>query len=530
MTTTITTSGRLTAADADNRILRYLLLPYGEPGATSLGRLTASRGSVSIPEDAVGLRSVRLDIEHDRTRPVGHAVELSESESGLTAAFQIARTRAGDDLLEEAREGLRTGISVDTEDTVIRNGRLLAARLVGAGAVVRSAFPSAQMVASDHGELLEEHETHREDTYTDPDGATTTVTEDTTTTVVHDPEPDETDPDDPDNPEEEADMADSTTKTMTASAPAGGPAAASRGSRMTAAKTSLTDAVRLLATAFQAGGKSRLTAALADIVPGDILGLEQPQYIGELWNGKAYERRIIPLFNHADLTSFKVAGWRWITKPTVAPYSGNKTAVPSNQVETAPVTLDAERIAGAHDIDRKFRDFGDEEFFRSYFAAMTESYAIVSDGAVLTEILAAATPVVRGAVPANVSPGMTSIVDGALSVLTKTRSTPSFAVVAPNVWREIILTRQDDTLAYLNASLGLEDGTLGSFRIVPDPGLDAGDVLVGVKDAATVHELGGSPIRVEALDIARGGIDEGVFGYYAVNIHDADGLALVSPA
>lgn len=501
--TALKIEGRLLASESDDRTLTYLLLPYGEVGRTSAGRMTASAGSVTIPEDP---STVVLNVEHDRLRPVGKATSIVETERGLEASFRIAHTRAGDDVLEEAREGLRAFASVEVDNIVVRAGRLVAGLLSAAAAVVNPAFPSAAMTASDAGDLPAEDEPTPDDSETSED----------------DTQADEADT------EKEADVADSTT-TMAASAPAGGLAA----KRTTTATQAVgkRDLFTMLASAHRSGGTKAMTAALSDIVPGDILGIEQPAYVGELWSGKAYQRQIVPLFNHADLTSFEVRGWRWVTKPVVAPYAGNKTAVPSNSVETAPVTIEAERIAGAHDIDRKFRDFNDTEFFAAYYAAMTESYALVSDAQVLADVLAAATVVTRGSVPAGAPAGLVSVVDGALSVLTKTKTLPTFALVAPAVWRDILLTPKDKTLEYLSSGLGLESGDLSGFRLQPDASLAAGQVLVGAKSAVTVHELGGdSPIRVEALDIANGGVDAGVFGYYAVNVHDADGLALVTAA
>lgn len=563
--TTITTEGRLLAADAGDRTLRYLLLPYGEMGRTSMGRLTASRGTVEVPED---LRTVHLDIEHDRTRPVGWATSVEDTDEGMLASFEIARTRAGDDLLEEAAAGLRTGVSVDTEGTVVRGGRLVAARLVSVGAVVQPAFPSAQLVASDHGDLeddamtasevtvtserketvetedgeftVAEHvetttdvdeETGDETTVTDrevvvadSEYGTDRVTEHTETTREHTP-PGETEETDGTEPEDDTEEEATVPENMTAaSAPAG-----SLASRKTRTPTvGKGDLFRMLATAHQEGGVSRMTAALSDIVPANILGLEQPQYLGELWSGKAYQRRIVPLFNHASLTSYTVQGWRWVTKPEVAAYAGNKTDVPSNAVETEAVNASASRLAGAHDIDRKFRDFNDTEFFSAYFAAMTESYAKQSDTAVFNAVeTAAGAATTVGTVPSGVSLGMTMIVDGAIQVLSDTRSAPSFALVHPSLYRDVLLTRSDDALSLLNASLGLEEGTIANFRIVPWPDLNVGQVLVGVSDAVTVHELGTVPIRVEAVDLTRGGVDAGVFGYYAVTVHNADGLALI---
>jgi hypothetical protein len=55
-------------------------------------------------------------------------------------------------------------------------------------------------------------------------------------------------------------------------------------------------------------------------------------------------------------------------------------------------------------------------------------------------------------------------------------------------------------------------------------------VLVGAKGSATVLELPGSPVRVDALDLARGGVDKAAFGYLGVSINDALGLQLVTAA
>src|SRR6478609_5270493 len=130
--TTITATGALLTADADNRVLTYRLLPYGEQGRTNVGLITASKGSVTLPEDP---STMHLNLQHDRTRPVGRAVSLTEDDGGLIAAFKIANTTAGSDLLAEATEGLRPGVSVEVDNPVIRNGHLVGGALVHAGAV-----------------------------------------------------------------------------------------------------------------------------------------------------------------------------------------------------------------------------------------------------------------------------------------------------------------------------------------------------------------------------------------------------------
>jgi hypothetical protein len=528
--TTMRAAGTLLAADPGARQLTYRLLPYGEAGRTNLGTITASPGSVRLPEP----RDVVLNLEHEPRRPLGRGTALAEDDAGLLATFDIAATSSGDDLLAEAAAGLRTGVSVELTEVRIRAGQLLDSLLSGAGAVVASAFPSAQLVAADVGD---------DDDGPDDDAADTTDDPQVNADDDTDDDADSTD----DNPDtdtnSEADMPPTTTTAPAVSAtraPAGLPTA--RSARP--AEPGFREIVRLLAAASRQQPEGRLYAtleaisprstqlfaALADITPGagsvnDITQL--PQWLGEVWDGRIYQQRYVPLLDHKDLTAMQVKGWKWTVKPTVGPYAGNKAAVPSNPATTEPYVLDAFRIAGAHDIDRIFRDFNVEEFWTSYWAAMTESYARQADGAAITLLLENSPYVAPGTVPSGVSKAATYIVDGAVAIIDT--ALPTFAIVSKDLYRDLLLTRADDVLAYLNMALGLEDGTVSSFSIVPgDATVPADTVIVGAKPAATIYELPGVPIRAEALNIANGGVDTGLFGYMAAGFNDDGALAYVS--
>ena len=510
---TLLAVGRLTAS-ADDRTLTGVLLPFNQPGRTNLGRLTASADSQLTLAEVVP-----LNIEHRDTDIIGKAVKIEKTAAGLEATFSVLPTRAGDDALAEVAAGLRACLSVEVDPIVTTGGRIVSGVVSGGALVAKPAFAGAKLTAAEDGPV--------------PDlGEQATTATDTPDVVIDGAEL------------ENVQTVEVTTEQITITTEQAAPAATQEEPTTMTASAVTVQNPALKATATKPAGVTRnklyaalaaaqnggpaLAAALSDITPPNILGIEQPQYVGELWSGKAYQRKIVPLFNHSDLTSFRVSGWRWVTKPQVGNYTGNKTDVPSNTVSTAAVDIEATRIAGAHDIDRKFRDFSNAEFWAAYFAAMTESYAKVSDADVLDDVLAAAPDITPGAVPAGVSTAMSYIVDGALAILADTDSMPSFAVVSLALWRGLVLTRTEDTLAYLNAALGLEDGTIGNFAVRPSAQLPGNQVLVGCKEAVTVHELGGeAPIRVEALDIARGGIDNGVFGYLAVNVHDTGGLAQV---
>ena len=515
--TRITALGRLTAAE--DRTLRGVLLPYGVPGMTNLGRVTAAKGSVTVPADVADLHAT-LDHLDDRD-PVATFAQVEETDDGLVASWSVPKTHGGDKLLAEFKAGIRTGVSVELEPVQIKDGRIVAGTLIGCAFPVEPAFPTARLVAS----LAPD--TEGVDNEDDDDQAD----EQTTEPAPADPATPPAAPADED-PEEEEEP----TMGSTAAAPAG--MVASKAGTGPSIKGKA-DVFRLLAEANGMGSaaKARLLAALSDIVPANVVDMEQPGWLGELWSGSGYARRIVPLVNQASLTSMKVEGWRWVTKPAVARYSGDKSAVPSNTVDTEPVSFDAIRFAGAHDIDRKFRDFSSPGFWSAYYQAMTESYQRQTDDYALEELKQAATVVTAGAVPSGISAGWAAIVDAALAVVEK--GAPSFAIVEKSVYRSLLLTPRDQAFEFLSQSMGLTEGGLSGFRIIPvasnavgdaasTTGLDVGEVLVGTRSAATFHELGGgAPIRAEAIDMVNGGIDAGVFGYAGLVVHDAEGLALV---
>jgi hypothetical protein len=493
--TNLTAFGELLAADTESRTLRYRLLPYGEPGRTSRGTVTIHAGVLELPTDPAVLH---LNVEHDRTKPVAVCSALVEDESGLLAAFDVAPTRAGDDLLVEAGLRLRAGVSIELEDARIRDGHLTAGRLTGAGAVTAPAFPSALLVAAD----TDDPDPH-DPGPVPPDALPVAPAPPT----VDPPAPADPDDDDPEDP--------TVTETPT------GTVATVPASLTTAARHAATQSLdevmgRLTAATSRAslGDRGELEAALADIgVP--TVTQAPAQWVGELWKGSP-DRRVVPLLNHGTLTGLSVIGWEWIVPPTVGPWAGDKSAVPSNAATTGPVEVPAQRVAGAHDIPREHRDFN-TGFIQSYYAAMTVQYGVYSDKYVADGVLAASTAIAGG------TDAWSAIVAGALAV--GENGSPSFALVASDVFAELAGVKAADAPAFLDLSLTFEGtGSAPGIRVVTVPGYASGTVVVGDKNAATVHELPGSPIRAEAIDMTKGGVDAGVFGYIALVVHDRRAL------
>jgi HK97 family phage prohead protease len=94
--------------DVEKRTIRGLLVPFGV-AARSKGQLWQfAKGSLrwSSPE------RVKLWIQHDPNRAVGHAFELDERDDGLYGAFKVARGAAGDEALSMAEDKVWDGFSI----------------------------------------------------------------------------------------------------------------------------------------------------------------------------------------------------------------------------------------------------------------------------------------------------------------------------------------------------------------------------------------------------------------------------------
>ena len=262
----------------------------------------------------------------------------------------------------------------------------------------------------------------------------------------------------------------------------------------------------------------QLQAALTDITYSDNDGTYPATWLGNLWQGVNYQRRFIPSIGAgAAVTSLKVTGWRWTTKPEVEAYDGDKNAVPSNAATTEPVEVPVVRLAGAHDIDRAFFDLGSSDYVAGYWAAMAESYAKLSDEYAASVLLDEATDAGAG------TGAMGTIVKAAMAVMAE--GTPTFIGIGTGVFEQMAATNVNDALAFLGGSLSFDGtGSLGNVSLFVSPYIGSTQVLAGVRQAATFHELAPA-LRVQVAFVANGGIDAGLFGYCATVVHNPAALA-----
>jgi hypothetical protein len=527
-------------ANLATRTLSGLLVPFGEQGNTNLGKFTVEAGSLTIPRDP---SVVTLNSDHDRESPIGRATLLTEEADGIHATFQFADTDEADEALLAYEAGTKSALSVEAKNLVIRAGKALSGLIFGAAHVGKGAFPSATLLAADVGVPADEVAIADAIVLEPVDGVLSLEASTIPESVVVTAEGSEaifT----PENPTE------SETLVATAVVPNTLTAAVSTEKRpLSVYEVGVLYAQRAqgrisdleMSTALEGQNGNSLFAALSDVKFSGTGGLSQtisptPQWLGQVWQATTYRQQVLPLFTHGDLNALTFAGFKWAVKPTGGDWAGNKADVPSNTITATPVTGTASRYAIGHDIAREFVDFPVEGFFESYAAAVTEDYARWSDNKVAAAAVAGATVLVGdalttlpGVAGGTIGSAASAIIDGATAIIT-TGALPDFALVAPALWKQMAKMPTSNVIGYLNASLGLSEGDLDGFTIRPSASIAAGKVLVGAKSAVTVLELPGAPIRIDALDLARGGVDKAAFGYLGVNVNDALGLQLVTAA
>lgn len=529
-TTVVSGGPDLVASDTEARTLSGVLIPYGgQVGYTSAGPVTCSAGVIAIPDD---LARVKLVDEHRKPpRAIGYLESARDTSTALRGSFRVGRTPDGDRALLEASERVRDAFSVELADvTINERSELVAGRLTAVALVTVPAWADSRsdglaaaladttttkgtrMTPEQIARLAELAAMNQRDTEQEQEFATLTAlaVQEVTSTDPADAPP----ADDQAAAGLAASIAGQVLTGLTAAAPASVPSGLTIG-HQNPRQRPLRDLYAAMANVL--GGRSRptLEAALSDITTTANVWTSQTQYDGQLWSGLEYVRRFVPLMAPGEMNSYKGTGWRWVVKPELDDYAGDKTAVPSNLPTTEAADWIAARLAGAHDMDRKFVDFGDTEFIASYYEAMRESYAMQSDDKARAFLLAQATAV-GGAAETSL---FRAAAVAAQAVSDNTRGAQV----------DYFLINSADSLALLDITANDVPAYLETFGVTPDkfittPGQVAGTVTAGTRNATKFRELSGTPIRVETINIVNGGVDGGVFGYYATQRQFAGGL------
>jgi phage head maturation protease len=136
---------QITAADSIKRTIAGRIVSFNETASASTGKVMFTDGSLTPTP-------VKLNLEHDSTRPIGKSLlmDFSSDNSAIDGVFKIANTNAGSDALVEAQDGLRDGFSVEVmanEFTYDKAGTMIVSsgEIVGVALVTNPAFKSARV-------------------------------------------------------------------------------------------------------------------------------------------------------------------------------------------------------------------------------------------------------------------------------------------------------------------------------------------------------------------------------------------------
>lgn len=524
-TSSLTFYGSQVTAGALTRTLAGPLVRFGVLGNTSAGKLQVKRpDALRFPSD---LGRVKLTKEHVRGESRGHLIQLEITPDGIRAACKVADGPEGDAALREAQDRTRDGFSFDVINAQIVGDEIVSADVIAIGQVGIPAYadsvidtvaaatpetPGAQQPGTTEGNSMTQEQRAR----------LALLRANTARTA-----------------EEETELATlAALETAEAAAPpaeAAAPPAAVAASlpalppgvptptivvNEPAAGSAFTRLCETVAAAMAPGARdiTAITAALADITntahTGDI---EAPAWSGELWSGLRYEPEFLDLFSAGTLDHWKGDGWRFTSKLEMSDYAGDKTEIPTSTIGTEPSSYEAARMAVGVDIDRKFFDFPNTQFVKSLFEQARESWQIKLDAKVRAYALAKAVAVTG---PAGTQPTLLKAAAKASQALKRRR-------VGRASW---VMVNDDDMFTLLDYAEKDVPVFLSLYGIAPEnfrssPDIAAGTVLAGVKQAATLRTLPGSPLRVEAQNLTRAGIDEAFFGYWAIEEHHKSGIA-----
>lgn len=549
-----------------------LLVPYGVKCRSNLGEFEVSSGAFAFPEDTTG---VVLNIEHKRENVAGGITKVWEQPEGLMATFKFSQTELGRAAFADAKAGKRKHLSAEVAKVTIRDGKATGGVLFGSALVEKPAFAGATLLAAeDVTEAAPNPYTAPESSsrsqyvteFTDENGTkwrrveesinTTTVTQVTDDTDAAPAEESTTDT------EESTMTASAVTEqpatgaqipqTLFASAPPAAPGEVDLGSvfaSIAAIKNGMgdtSDAETLLAALTDI--KYNTTGGLTTAASGVL----QPAWVGKLWQGRRYVRKFIDLATHL-YGGIQLGGRQGFTisagSELVQEWSGNKTEMPSGGATTGTKKSSLKKYGWAADIAREWFDLeGGSDVIEAFLQLVVDSYARVTDQRALTDILSAASTsstandrvVAPGTYP-NVAghdyPIAMGMLIDAIEAINDADDEPAFAVVNPVAWNQLLFTPKDLVPEYVSFAVragtgeGSADGKVtvrkapASFFTGLDPA--APQVAASAKGAIEFREQGQTPIQIDALDIAKGGVDKAILGYLETFVVRPESMILI---
>lgn len=540
-----------------------LLIPFGVPARSNLGTFTFAAGDIELADDLTGMS---LNIEHKREAVVGAFSKVWEQAEGVMATFRYRNTPAGRQAFEDGKSGKRKNLSAEVAEVRISGGKALPGSVLFAAAQVeKPAFEGATLLAAEDTEApaIPDEATAPEVAESDPEHieieAETLPLDVTVTTPAGDSAVYEPAAAPAEEPETIGAFAMSETITTEAGATTAAPIPATLRAGQTPAERAYDLGTVFAAMSTVKGGinsddAETLLAALSDIkaeAAGGLTtagsGVVQPAWVGKLWQGKRYQRKYLDLATHlyggiqlGGRKGFKLAQGTAL----VTAWNGNKSDIGSGTATTSLTGSTLRKYGFAADVAREWYDLeGGAEVIEAFFQGVVDSYAQITDEDALKDIFTVASKttaaldrlIAPATYPTQYPAAMGQLIQ-AIEAVSDANDDASFAIVNPVAWTQLLFTPKDLIPEFVEFGVGIGTGeaTAGKVRVVkaaqaffPGTTSTAPQVVAGAKNAIEFREQGTTPIQVDALDIAKGGVDKAVVGYLETFVVRPESLVLV---
>jgi len=505
----ITTPMNITAADSNSRTISGRIVAFEEAANASTGKVVFAKGSITPAP-------VKLNLEHDRTRPIGKTLDMSLDGDAINATFKITNTTAGTDALTEAMDGLRDGFSIElaVDDYIMQKDgtmRVLAGELTGVALVTEPAVRSARVseVAATEGEEIAEEIS---DSTVEEEVTPTTEGDEVDNTVTN---------------AETVETVEAAQSTTAAAKPIVGGSFTKPRLEFTAAKY-----VENTIRAAMGDDQARQYVLAADNTT-DNAGLVPTRQMAEVVNGLSTSIR--PSIDAISRGTLPDAGMSFeIPKITAAPTVA-VTAEEGNPSDTdqnsAFITVDVKKFAGQQTFSVELLDRTSPAFFDELIRNMAAAKAKAENAYVNGLLISGATADGTTTATYPTAAELLGVISrGAASVYSATAGLPRpFAkslIASTGQWANL-MTLNDNGRPIYNASQPMNAGgvvrpdslvgTVAGLDLFVDP-TNAGDgdgtLLVVNPDAYTWYE--GPTFRLRADVINTGQITVGYYGYGAL--------------
>lgn len=498
---------RILAANVESRQITGLIVPFSQVGNTSAGPVQFAPGAFGD----VKASDIVLNLEHDRTRPIGRGIDGTErvSPGGIAMTFQIAATTAGTDALIEAADGLRTGISIEANPTKYAyKGAIMhvtAAQLKGAGLVTFPAFDAARV----------------------------------SSVVAADPDPDSAPAEAAQPIQENTEMSEqpiTAPDIEAAEAPAVQAAAAPVYTKPRHGIVTGADYIKHSVLAFQGDDESRQWIKAADDSTSTNTGLTLPQHLQEFYTNTISDRPAIDAVSRQALVSsgmtFTIPNLG--TAPTVAATSEG-SAPSETGMTSAYLTGTVVKYAGSNDVSFELIDRSSPEFWTELQTQLGNAYAKATDTAVLTALAASGT---QASTQAGTAAGFIAYVGKESAAAFAASKKKARNLVMNTDWWGTLLAATDSTgrpmFTASNpqnnpgvASVDSITGNVMGLNAYVDPyvaasGLVDDSAFIIAPETVTWYESGTTRLQVTMIET--GQLRVGIYGYGCVLVKDATGI------